>query len=315
MRYDGPLGALRRHYTRLTQSLNFAAYAARPALTALSGAGRTPPAHPPHHAMGLTFRNPIGIAAGFDRRGLLAPYRDRLGFGHIELGTLCRYPQPGAYPGISTLARLRRHPSSDCPLGINIGLNPGRNPAQAQADLLYCQRVAWRVADYLCLNLGNANARWLLQPEHEAELNDTLRALTDQQRRLSAVNGRAVPLVVKLVLDLERPDRLPALPPILPLLPTFGIAGVVLALDRGKPVTAEKIHAWRQRTWQDLACELTRQGRALLGADTALIVVGGIGSEQDIRHRLNAGADLVQVHNGLLHSRRTLLDSLAKPYG
>jgi len=264
-----------------------------------------------HRAMGLDFRNPIGIAAGFDRQGLLLPEWERLGFGHIEIGTLCRYPQPGAYPGIATLTRLQRQPSSGCRLGVNIGLNPGRSPAQAQADLLYCQRVAWHVADYLCVNLGNANARWLQQPEHEAELIDTLYALTDRQRRLSAAGGRSLPLAVKLGLELERPERLPALPSILPRLPTLGIDGLVLALDRGKPATAEK----RQQAWQDLACELTRQSRALLGPDTALIVVGGIGNEQDICHRLTAGADLVQVHNGLLHSRRAICDSLDAHYG
>src|SRR5262249_43937010 len=151
------------------------------------------PTFQPKTLFGLQFRNPIGLAAGFDKDGVAIPAWEALGFGFVEVGTVTSEPQPGnprprifRYPnekalinrlgfnnqGAASVAdRLRRLRQEECPPSIPIGVNIGKSrrvPLEAAAkDYLYSFRKLHEVADYVTLNLSSPNTPGLRSLQEE----------------------------------------------------------------------------------------------------------------------------------------------------
>ena len=167
-----------------------------------------PPAKP-IDLFGLTFRNPVGLAAGFDKNGVALPAWAALGFGFIEIGTVTAKPQPGnskprifRYPeqralinrlgfnndGADVVAdRLRRLRESkrwpQIPVGINIGKSKVTPLEEAIEDYLYSFRQLAPFADYIAINVSSPNTPGLRSlQEHEA-LSGLLSAIREENRR------------------------------------------------------------------------------------------------------------------------------------
>ncbi|MGR4067153.1 hypothetical protein OCT51_16620 [Halomonas sp. LR3S48] len=242
----------------------------------------------PVQAMGLTFPNPLGIAAGFDRGGWLGRRASALGFGCIEIGSWS--PRPGR--AMNPLPQ-----AGDAILGINVGLDPRTSTAHAPEELLAGLRAAWRHADYIAVNLGSPQAVALQHPARLGELQRLLSALKREQQRLSACTGRQVPLTVKL--RLEREATAP--PVILPHLAGLGCEGVVLACDAGPPATPKRYAEWQRPECQRQACRQVAQAVELLKGSLPLISVGGVATAEHVSARLEAGAVLVQLHEALVY--------------
>ncbi|WP_019339046.1 hypothetical protein [Stutzerimonas stutzeri] len=234
----------------------------------------------PVTAMGLHFPSPLGIAAGFDRNGRLGRRVAALGFGFNEIGSL-------AFDQVASLAPARH---GDARLGINLTLDATQSTAEACAML--CN--AWPHADYLVLNLiGPASASLLRQ---NARLLQLLTALRHQQQQLNQVGGRRVPLVAKLrCLPAQIPFSLAG------LLLELGFDGLLAAHDPGPPATRQRYRDWQDQRQQAQACEQIEHLHNFCGEGLTLMSVGGIQSAADLQARLNAGAQLVQVHAALLH--------------
>lgn len=273
----------------------------------------------PVRVFGLQFRNPLGLAAGYDKDGVAVRGLAALGFGHIEVGTITPRPQPGnprprifrlvedqaiinrmGFPGqgMDYAARhLRRDP--DARLGINLGKNKDTPLEAAAQDYLTLLRRFCAQADYLTINISSPNTVGLRRLQGRQMLEELLGALARERRSLSA----NPPLLVKLAPDLTEEELDDALAAI----SAQGMDGVIVSnttLRReglrspwqsesgglsGKPLTA-LADAMLQKVVQRL------QGRL------PVVAVGGILTPADALRKLDLGASLVQVYTGLVYS-------------
>jgi dihydroorotate dehydrogenase len=226
-------------------------------------------------------RNPIGLAAGYDRSGALLPSIAAHGFGFVELGTVTPHPVADHNPGVAVLAAnverwLARAGRTRCVVGVNLGRQPGAPIEQAAQDFERGMRAAWRCADYLAINLTGPANRALLETGREPIARDVLQRVRDQQARLAAVSGRRVPIVVKIPVDPGNATLAVAVR----YCREMGFDGLIAALEDVAGVEAERV--------------LRRLARTLGGM--TLIAVGGIRTPEQVRAYLAAGARLVQVY-------------------
>jgi len=203
------------------------------------------PAPQPRTILGLSFPNPIGLAAGFDKNGVAIPAWEALGFGFVEIGTVTAQAQPGnprprifryapqaalinrlgfnneGADAVATRLRMLRGSSKrpSIPIGINLGKSKVTPLEDAPADYLYSFRQLHPVADYVVLNVSSPNTPGLRTLQEEAALNALLHAITDENARLATPK----PLLLKIAPDL--PDS--ALEGIVDAAEKFGLAGLI----------------------------------------------------------------------------------------
>lgn len=269
--------ALRTLHNRLRQRLALDLAQAASRIPAFAAPGQ------PVRVMALEFPSPLGIAAGFDRYGHLGRRASALGFGFNEIGSL----------GPADMARLRSPASSgSARLGINISLDARHSAEQLGAMF----RSAWKQADYLVVNLIGPTSEPLMQRTERPRLRRLLAALRHETHTSNLSGTRRVPLVAKL-------RSLPQQPPLelAELLLELGFDGLLAAHDPGPPATRQRYRDWQHDTQQARACRQLEQLHRLCSHDLALMSVGGIQTAAHLRARLEAGADLVQVHTALVH--------------
>src|SRR5713101_8937340 len=160
----------------------------------------------PKTVFGLTFRNPIGLAAGLDKNGVALPAWAALGFGFIEIGTVTAKAQPGNpkprifrlpaqqalinrlgfnNDGADAIAdRLRKLHNSErwpaVPVGINIGKSRATPLEQAKDDYLYSFRLLREFADYITLNVSSPNTPGLRDLQEPRKLSELLHAIGNE---------------------------------------------------------------------------------------------------------------------------------------
>jgi dihydroorotate dehydrogenase len=298
----------------------------------------------PVRAFGLTFANPVGLAAGYDKdalgwRGLAA-----LGFGHIELGTVTPRAQAGnprprlfrlvderaainrlGFPGRGAEFAARQltgglYPPrpKDLVLGVNIGKNKDTPFEEAAGDYLSLLQTFASLADYLAINVSSPNTEGLRRLQARDALQGLLSSL-DAQRRLEVERlGRPVPLLVKLAPDLTDSELDDALDVIL----STGMDGVIATnttLGReGVPVRwAAEPGGLSGAPLRSLSTEMVRKIAARTQGPRPegplpVIGVGGVASAQDAREKLEAGACLVQVYTGLIYEGPGLVKKILK---
>lgn len=284
----------------------------------------------PRSVMGLTFPNPVGLAAGLDKNGDCIDGLAALGFGFIEIGTVTPLPQPG-----NPKPRLFRLPQANAIinrmgfnndgvdklienvqradyrgiLGINIGKNAGTPIENAADDYLICLRKVYAHASYVAVNISSPNTRNLRQLQGEDALNHLLTQLKAEQQKLADTHGKYVPIALKIAPDMEGGQ----IAQIARLLMQHRIDGVIATnttLSRegvehlphgeetgglsGAPVRKKSTGVIRA-----LAAEL--QGAL------PIIGVGGILSGADAAEKISAGAALVQLYSGLIYRGPALI--------
>jgi len=286
------------------------------------------PAPEPRTVFGLTFPNPIGLAAGFDKNGVAIPAWEALGFGFVEIGTVTAQPQPGnprprifRYPQqlalinrlgfnndgadvvAARLQKLRdssRRPS--IPIGINLGKSKVTPLEEAPADYLYSFRKLHHVADYLVLNVSSPNTPGLRTLQKDTALIALLRAISDANAQLSA----SKPILLKIAPDLS--DK--ALEEIVGAVEEFRLAGLIatnttldhssvakMAMDEAGGLSGEPL---RRRSTAVVRFLRSRTGLPIIG-------VGGIGDAESAREKFEAGAELLQIYSGLIYRGPILL--------
>lgn len=292
-------------------------------------------------AMGLTFPNRLGLAAGFDKTAQVHDRMGAFGFGHVEVGTVTALAQPGnPQPRLFRLpedraivnrmgfnndgahavaARLERRRRGRGPvLGVNIGKSkvvPDDDQAQVEADYETSTRLLAPHADYLVVNVSSPNTpglRNLQAVEKLAPLLAHVRRTADE-----AVGIGKVPLLVKIAPDLSDEDVLAVADMALDL----GLSGIIATnttISRDGLVTdAAKVEACglgglSGAPLRERSTQVVRLLRGRVGDRLTLIGVGGISTAEDARERIDAGADLVQVYSGLVYGGPTWSRRLAK---
>ncbi len=277
---------------------------------------------------GLTFPNPIGLAAGLDKNAAHLDALGSFGFGFIEVGTVTPRAQPGnPQPRIFRLpaqqalinrlgfnnqgldAFLKNVQRSNWAkekrgvLGLNIGKNADTPMDQAADDYLTCLKGVYPWADYIAVNISSPNTKNLRDLQENSALDSLLSQLKRCQQRLANDSGRHVPLFLKIAPDLEDAQIVK----IAHAVKHHEIEGLIAAnttLDRqnisdhelasepgglsGQPVFEKSNH-------------VVTKLRAVLGPDTPIIGVGGVLSGGDAATKIAAGAQLVQVYTGLIY--------------
>ena len=288
-------------------------------------AGRSP-APLPTRVLGLSFPNPVGLAAGLDKNGEHIDALLALGFGFIEIGTVTPRPQPGNpkprlfrlashealvnrlgfnNAGVDALVRNvgRARRKGDGLLGINIGKNKDTPNEDAASDYLYCLERVYPLADYVTVNISSPNTAGLRELQEEQSLRRLVATLREAQERLSGQHGRKVPVLVKVAPDLSDADIDAAAR----VLADVGVDGVV-ATNTTVSRTAVQGHRHAGESGGLSGAPLMGQStlvlrrmRARLPESIPLIGVGGILSGADAVAKMAAGASLVQCYTGLVY--------------
>lgn len=296
--------------------------AAAPLRVALRALLRVPPGKPVQ-IRGLTFPNPIGLAAGYDKdaaawRGLAC-----LGFGHLEVGTVTPRPQPGnPRPRVVRLvrerslinrlgfpsrgaevvaARLHRARGHGPLIGINLGKQRETPLARAGDDYaLLVDRLA-PLADYLAVNISSPNTPELRRLEEPAHLVPLLRRLVERRDRAAATAGRPLPLLVKLSPDLTDGELADALGAI----EAAGADGVIATnTTTGRPrldgAPAREAGGLSGAALTERSTAVVAAIRERTGGRLPIVASGGVMGPADARAKLAAGASLVQLYTGLV---------------
>ena len=277
---------------------------------------------------GLTFSNPVGLAAGFDKDGIALESLAALGFGFIEAGTVTLHPQPGnARPRLFRLPldkalinragfnnegakefakRVARH-KPDCVLGVSIGKSKKVAVEDAVEDYLKSFELVYPVADYVAVNVSSPNTPRLRELQQADQLEELLRALQLRNKQLEAESaGHVLPILIKLSPDLSHEE----LKDIVKVAQRNSVAGLIATnttTERaGLRTPAETVQAYgdgglsgaplKRRSAQVIAMLYN-----LTGGTMPLIGVGGIFNAQDAWEMISAGASLVQVYTGLIY--------------
>jgi len=283
----------------------------------------------PVQAMGLTFRNPVGLAAGMDKNAAHIDALGSFGFGHIEAGTVTPVPQPGnprprlfrLVPAQGLINRMgfnndgverfaanvraqRRYRKSGGIVGLNIGKNAGTPIERAVDDYVACLRAVYEHADYVAVNISSPNTRDLRALQGERELVGLMRALAQERRRLEDEHGRRVPLAVKIAPDLDNS----AIAPLADVLVAHGVDGVIAT---NTTITRDKVQglAHADETGglsgaplRDRATDVVHRLALHLKGTLPIIGVGGIMSGADAAEKIQAGATLVQIYTGFIYA-------------
>ncbi|MGE4030736.1 MAG: quinone-dependent dihydroorotate dehydrogenase [Thermoleophilia bacterium] len=281
--------------------------------------------------IGIRFPNPVGLAAGFDKRARAVPAWPALGFGFAEVGTITALAQPGnpkprihrlpadsalinrlgfnnggADEAAETLARWRRRGLlGRAPLGINLGKSRVTPADEAPADYARSLGLLWPFADYVVVNVSSPNTPGLRELQATGPLGAILDALDEVAERMTAGRaGARPPVLVKLAPDLDDAQVDAAAD----LALERGLAGVIVTnttLSReglaSPPELAAREGGLSGAPLRARATAVVR--RVALRAQGRLVVVGvgGVFTADDAWEKMAAGASLVQVYTGFVY--------------
>ncbi|MGV3589636.1 MAG: quinone-dependent dihydroorotate dehydrogenase [Adhaeribacter sp.] len=283
---------------------------------------------------GLTFPNPIGLAAGFDKNALLVDEIAQLGFGFIEIGTVTPRPQPGNdkprlfrlpadqalinrmgfnNQGVEVAAARLKNRKSNIIVGGNIGKNKITPNEEALRDYQYCFDALFDVVDYFVVNVSSPNTPDLRALQDKEPLRMLLAAL---QRQNSAQPVRK-PLLLKIAPDLNQSQ----LDDIIEIAVETNLDGLVATnttinregLRTGKAnLAAIGVGGLSGKPLRHQATEIIRYLRQHLPENVRVIGVGGIMTPEDALEKLAAGADLVQLYTGFIYEGPSLVKRINK---
>jgi dihydroorotate dehydrogenase len=278
----------------------------------------------------LTFPNPVGLAAGFDKHAEVCDAALALGFGFVEAGTVTPQPQPGnsgqrlyrltedeavinrfgfnsqgLAPFVANLARRRARPGI---VGANVGKN--RDTADGAADYIAGIEAVGALADYLVVNISSPNTPGLRALQARAQIEELLARVQEFRRRATA--GLRPPLLVKVGPDLDEAE----VRDIAEVALATGVDGLIIGnTTLARPATLKS---------PDRNAPGGLSGKPLLALSTAclaamyrltggripIIGCGGIASGADAYAKIRAGASLVQLYSALVFQGPGLVDQI-----
>jgi len=295
----------------------------------------------PVNIMGLTFPNPVGLAAGLDKNGRHIDALAALGFGFIEIGTVTPRPQPG-----NPKPRMFRIPERQAIinrmgfnndgvdqllanvaasqfsrrggiLGINIGKNFDTPIEHAADDYRTGLERVYGAASYIAINISSPNTKNLRELQKDDALDALLATLKTEQARLAEKHGKYVPLALKIAPDLEE-AQIQSIADLLRQHRMDGVIATNTTLSRdgveGLRHADETGGLSGQPVFERSTAVLKKLADALAG-EVPIIGVGGIMSGDDAVAKIDAGASLVQLYSGFIYRGPALIAEAAQAIG
>jgi len=285
---------------------------------------------------GLSFPNPVGLAAGFDKNGVALQPLAALGFSHIEAGTVTYHAQPGNprprlfrlsedqalinragfnNEGAAAFARRVEHHRPDCVLGVSIGKSKITPLADATADYLASFELVYNVADYIAVNVSSPNTPQLRELQQSEQLSALLSALQALGRELQQRYQKRVPLLVKLSPDLAR-GELEMIVDVIERLRIDGIIATNTTINRdGLRTDSTRVASFGEgglsgKPLANRSTQMVAQLYELTGGRIPIIGVGGIFNADDAWEKICAGASLVQLYTGFIYQGPTIAQQI-----
>lgn len=302
---------------------------------------------PAKRVLGADHRSPLGLAAGFDKDGEVPLALLDLGFGHVEVGTVTAKAQPGnpaprsfrlipdralinrmgfnnhgAHALAKSLAAARRTERGQrAVIGVNIGKSKVTALDDAAEDYRFSARILAPYASYLAINVSSPNTPGLRDLQTVEMLRPVLEAVVDEARRAERRLRRELPVLVKIAPDLHDDD----VRAVAHLATEVGLAGVIAANTTiSRP---ESLRTTRSRIdsigsgglsgpmLAERSLEMLTLLRRELPESSVIISCGGVTTAQDVRTRLEAGADLVQGYTAMIYEGPAWPGRLAREVG
>ncbi|MCV6622319.1 MAG: quinone-dependent dihydroorotate dehydrogenase [Cellvibrionaceae bacterium] len=297
----------------------------------------TAPANNPVELFGMTFPNPVGLAAGLDKNGDYFNALGQLGFGFVEIGTITPRPQAGNpkprlfrleeesaiinrmgfnNKGVDYLVEQVKKRQFDGILGINIGKNKDTAEEDALSDYRICLEKAYSLADYITVNISSPNTPGLRDLQFGDNLKRLLEGLKESQQQLSVQHDRKVPILVKIAPDMD--DEA-----VVSVAETIKGAEMEGVIATNTTITRDGVEnsAFRDEAGglsgsplTDKSTEIIAKLYQELGDDTPIIGVGGIDSAAAAIAKLEAGAKLLQIYSSFIYQGPQLIRDVADAY-
>lgn len=278
---------------------------------------------------GLEFKNPVGLAAGFDKDATLIDEIAALGFGFVEIGTLTPRPQAGNpqprlfrlpqdhglinrmgfnNAGIQEAAKRLARRKSDIIVGGNIGKNKTTPNENAIDDYEQCFELLFPLVDYFTVNVSSPNTPDLRQLQEKEPLFNLLNHL----KGLNHQKAKPKPILLKIAPDLNE-AQLDDIIEICLTVPVDGIIATNTTISREglqtEDSTIQEIGAGglSGQAVRDRSTEVIRYINLKSGDKLPIIGVGGINRPADAIEKLEAGASLVQLYTGYIYEGPALV--------
>lgn len=281
---------------------------------------------------GLTFKNPVGLAAGLDKNAVVFNEMEYCGFGFVEVGTVTPKPQEGNpkkrlfrliedeaiinrmgfnNEGLDNLIAQLKKKNSDLIIGGNIGKNKDTPNENAVDDYIICFNSLHDYVDYFVVNVSSPNTPNLRELQDKEPLTKLLQTLVDLN------NEKAIqrPILLKIAPDLTDSQ----LDDIVEIVQTTKIDGLIATnttINRDNLVTknVDEIGAGglSGKPLKDRSTEVIRYISQKSNGSIPIIGVGGIHSAEDAIEKINAGASLVQIFTGFIYEGPKLVRDINK---
>lgn len=289
----------------------------------------------PVEVMGLTFPNPVGMAAGLDKNGDCFNALGQLGFGFVEIGTITPRPQPGNpkprifrlpehqgiinrmgfnNKGVDHLVERVKRRRFDGVLGINIGKNVDTPVERAADDYRLCMQAVYAHADYITVNISSPNTPGLRDLQFGESLIALLSEIKNEQLALQQVYGRYVPVAVKIAPDMDEV----AVQQVADVLLNSGLDGVIATNTTISREGVESSERGQESGGlsgapvRDKSTAVIASLAQALDGKLPIIGVGGIFNGDDAVEKMAAGASLVQVYSGFIYRGPELIRDVAE---
>jgi len=279
---------------------------------------------------GLKFKNPIGLAAGFDKNAVLFDELSNFGFGFIEIGTVTPKAQEGNpkkrifrlkkdralinrmgfnNDGVDAIVKRLKNKKTDILIGGNIGKNKITPNENAVDDYIICFKALFNVVDYFVVNVSSPNTPNLRDLQEKKPLTDLLNSLQSE----NSLKKHRKPILLKIAPDLTENQLLD----IIEIVKATKIDGVIatnttLSREGLQSLKKNEVGGLSGKPLTNRSTEVIRFLSEKSNKAFPIIGVGGIHSAQDALDKINAGADLVQLYTGFIYEGPKLVKEVNK---
>lgn len=286
----------------------------------------------PVDILGLTFPNPVGLAAGLDKNGECIDAFGQMGFGFVEIGTITPVGQPGnprprifRIPernaiinrmgfnnhGVDNLIENVKKAHYKGILGINIGKNKDTPNEEGHLDYVKCMQRVYEYADYITVNISSPNTPGLRDLQFGDSLTLLLSSVKEQQTELKSKHGKYVPVLVKIAPDMDEV----AIEQVVDCIVAEGMDGIIatnttLSRDAVNGLEhSEEAGGLSGDPVTDMSTEVIKKIREI-NKDIPIIGVGGINSADTAKEKLDAGANLIQIYTSFIYQGPKLIKDI-----